>query len=146
MTPAYCGNCGWRKDRRCKNSRSVRKIVDRSTQPCGHWATRDGRSRHSQVGQLVFASKYADRDWNDPWAIGYVVVLYIDGSVVVGDSQGKSLELVGRRAFRYAVPITKAQARRIGPVYVEREGTAFDPIEAADLFNGEGGDECGGTC
>lgn len=53
-----------------------------------------------EKGAYVLATKYADGDPGDPWAVGYYLGTAPDGRHYVGDSEGKSFYRNGYRKVR----------------------------------------------
>lgn len=86
-------------------------------------------------GEYVFASRWGDCDWNDPWAVGFVSVIG-QNFVEVANEDGSLIEGVGHRAFKYAMRITAEQGKRIIDSYPGAEGLPFDEAEAIGIFNG----------
>lgn len=77
------------------------------------------------VGDYVFACRWSDADWNDPWAVGYVRVIG-KNYVELGQEDGSMIPEVGVRGFRCAIKITGEQGAKIITEYQPREGSPFD--------------------
>ena len=69
-------------------------------------------------GEYVFACRWSDADWNDPWCVGFV-----------GER--------GIRGFRYFRRITPEQGTRIMDEYGPREGSPFDEEVKTAVFIGK---------
>lgn len=75
-----------------------------------------------KVGDYVFASRYSDCDWNDPWKVGVVTrVSDLGHYISIGDFG----------IWKYAMPITKEQGDNVILRYPHLEGLEFDPEYAA---------------
>jgi hypothetical protein len=77
-----------------------------------------------ELGDYVFATRWPDADWNDPWAIGYVGVIgknYIE----LRQEDNKLIPGVGLRGFKFAKTVSREQADLIIAEYKPREGTEF---------------------
>ena len=77
-----------------------------------------------KVGDYVFACRWSDADWNDPWGIGFVSELG-DNYVRLSNKDGSQIPELGVRAFRNAIIITAAQAEQILSEYPARERSLF---------------------
>lgn len=92
------------------------------------------------VGDYVFASRWSDCDWNDPWAVGYVLSLG-DNYVTVGN-EDKTINLqIGTQSWRYAMLITKEQGERIIAQYPVLEGSVFYEDAVSRIFGKFPGDK-----
>ena len=86
-------------------------------------------------GEYVFACRWSDADWNDPWCVGfvgergknYIQLTEDDGSEIAG---------VGFRGFRYFHRLTPEQGTRIIG-YRLREGSPFDEEVKTAVFIGK---------
>jgi len=78
-----------------------------------------------EIGDYVFACRWSDADWNDPWAVGYVRVIGAN-YVELGQEDGRLVPKVGRRGFKCAIQITGEQGAKIAEEYQQREGDEFD--------------------
>jgi len=97
-----------------------------------------GPENEKAPGQLkledyVFASRWPDCDWNDPWAVGFVAAIG-ENYVRLSNEDGSPIEGVGHRSFSYAMKVTKEQAASIIIRYSTAEGRPFDKEEANDIF------------
>jgi hypothetical protein len=91
-----------------------------------------------KIGDYVLASRWSDRGWNDPWAVGYVTAI-ASGYLQVGKEDGSPSDSVNRyRHWSHAIAITAAQGSAIIAEYVPREGTKFDPDVLARILGQQG--------
>lgn len=84
-------------------------------------------------GEYVFACRWPDADWNDPWCVGFVGDSG-ENYVQLTEENGSQIEGVGIRRFRYFRRITAKQGKRIMDEYVPREGSTFDEEVKAAVF------------
>lgn len=79
------------------------------------------------VGEYVFASRWGDCDWCDPWCVGHVSALDHAGYVTLAESP---------RRWRHAMRITPEQGRRIVEQYpeLERQFVSLDYERVASIF------------
>ena len=86
-----------------------------------------------EIGDYVFACRWGDADWNDPWAIGFVSEIG-KNYVTVSQENGELIPGVGNRSFRCVKKITAEQAQSILKEYPSREGTPFIKYVRDSLF------------
>ena len=86
------------------------------------------------IGDYVFASRWPDCDWNDPWAVGFVSFIG-KNFIEVDDGDGGSIGGVGRRGWRHCMKITGCVGAKIVAEYPRLEGTNFVTGYAAKLFD-----------
>jgi hypothetical protein len=84
-------------------------------------------------GEYVFACRWSDADWNDPWCVGFVGD-YGENYIQLTNEDGTEIEGVGIRGYRYFRRITAEQGKRIMDAYVPREGSPFDEEVKASVF------------
>ena len=84
-------------------------------------------------GEYVFACRWSDADWNDPWCVGFVGECG-ENYIQLTEEDGTAIEGVGIRGFRYFRRITAEQGKRIIGEYVPREGSLFDEEVKAAVF------------
>ncbi len=72
----------------------------------------------------VFATRWSDADWNDPWCVGFVAELG-KNYVTLHNENGGRVNGVGMRGFKNAMRITAKQGSRIISEYSPLEGTPF---------------------
>ena len=77
-----------------------------------------------ELGDYVFATRWSDADWNDPWAIGYVGAIG-KTHIEIRAEDGSLIPGIGVRGFKHARTVTSGQAALIFAEYVPREGTEF---------------------
>ena len=87
-----------------------------------------------KVGDYVFACRWSDADWSDPWAVGYVREVG-ENYIVLGEEDGSPISGVGARCFKKATLVTKKQGVRIIAEYPRREGSDFDPSIIAQILS-----------
>ncbi len=85
-----------------------------------------------QIGDYVFATRWSDADWNDPWCVGFVAECG-KNYVTLCEENGSPISGVGKYAFRYAMKITAEQGNRIVREYSPREGSPFDSEMASTI-------------
>lgn len=110
---AAAGEQSGRVERRVINSRAVESGVT--------------------VGDYVFASRWYDCDWNDPWAVGFVSLIG-KNFVEVDNGDGGLIDGVGHRGWKYCMKISGEVGAKVIDEYTALEGTAFVPHYAAELF------------
>ena len=88
-----------------------------------------------KIGEYVFATRWSDADWNDPNCVGFVREIHED-CILLGESDGSKIPLVGGRAFRYFRRVTSEQGHRLCDEYQKMEGTTFDPRVLMDILKG----------
>ncbi len=76
------------------------------------------------IGDYVFACRWSDADWNDPWAVGYVHEIG-KSFVTLSTEKGELIPGVGFRGFQHALRVTRLQADKIIEQYKPREGEDF---------------------
>lgn len=80
-----------------------------------------------KVGDYVFASRWSDADWCDPWGVGHV-----------SEAGGSWVSLVetGARKYPRAMPITPEIGARIVAEYpgLEAESASLDYERIAQIF------------
>jgi len=86
-----------------------------------------------RLGDYVFATRWPDADWNDPWAVGFVGVIG-KNYVELREEDGRLIEGVGIRGFPFAVRISSAQGASILGEYPDMERSPFDAIRAAQII------------
>ena len=86
-----------------------------------------------KVGDYVFATRWSDCDWNDPWAVGFVCEIGRN-YVRVDDGDGGLIEGVGTRCWRYCQHVSGAVGAEIVTRYPGLEGTAFDSEVALEIY------------
>ena len=80
------------------------------------------------VNDYVFASRWPDKDWNDPWCIGYILEETKD-RVLLHDGR---CNIIGRnRRWPCWEVISEGLGRKIIESYPQLEGQPFDE----ELFN-----------
>jgi hypothetical protein len=87
-----------------------------------------------KIDDYVFASRWSDQDWNDPWAVGFVQSIK-DGYLQLGKKDGSLIDSVNcYRKWSHAVAVTGQQGAAIIDEYITREGTDFDPTVLARIL------------
>lgn len=81
-----------------------------------------------KIGDYVFASRWSDCDWNDPWCIGHVCEKGVN-FVRVQAREDKIWQLA------YCRKITEEIGANIIKHYPRLEGSSFDPIHSAKIFD-----------
>ncbi len=89
-----------------------------------------------RVGDYLFATRWSDADWNDPYGVGFLAESG-HNCIRLANEDGSLIHGVGMRAFRYAVKITGDQGKRILSEYPPREGTPFDLEVAEQIIFGD---------
>ena len=80
------------------------------------------------INDYVFASRWSDKDWNDPWCIGYVFDVKLD-RVLLHDGKGN---IIGRsRWWPNWEVISEDLGLKIIEAYPQLEGQCFDQ----EIFN-----------
>jgi len=87
-----------------------------------------------KIGEYIFASRWGDRDWNDPWAIGFVRLIGRN-FIEVANEDDSDITGVGKRGFRFFRRIDADTGKLIIPRYTEAEGMPFDEDSAESLFS-----------
>ena len=85
------------------------------------------------LGDYVFAHRWSDCDWNDPWAVGFVCEIGRN-FVRLDDGGGGLIEGVGRRAWPCFQRVSGDVGANILEHYPGREGTTFDPEVAQKIL------------
>lgn len=91
------------------------------------------------IGDYVFATRWWDACWSDPWCVGFVGERG-KNFVTLTEKDGGMIENVGIRAFPYAMKITAEQGERIVREYPPLEGKPFDAEIARRILFGEHGE------
>ena len=81
----------------------------------------------------VFACRWSDADWNDPWGIGFVKEVG-KNHITICTEDGSLIPGIGIRGFQKALSISADQAGKIITEYTPREGTEFDPSIIAQIL------------
>ena len=91
-----------------------------------------------KTGEYVFACKFGDADWNDPWCIGFVGELGKD-FITLTEHDGKPIKgFSGSYLYSQFRRITREQGEAIIREYRIRQGSEFDEAVRDRLLKGEG--------
>jgi hypothetical protein len=87
-------------------------------------------------GDYVFASRWGDCDWGDPWYVGHVAEIHLSPPEHAVPYPGYVVLKESPRRWPHAMRITPEQGRRIIENYpaLERESRPLDYKLVAEIF------------